>query len=342
MRSAGATQLVATASKPPRRRRQGRIDTRTSNTAPPLSTATSTGAEPNPHLSPGTDRLVGAELAAAGGDQSPTGTQCRHVSAGVAGIPVSVDPIVLAGIVDRHRVRRSLLIAEKAMGQRIKGKERSAATYRLRAQGKELPPGKLPIPTAEDKVVVAQVYPSFFLARAAIEAQRLAEEKALVADVGLLPIMSDWAAHVRGLGPLSIAALVGETGDPGAYATPSRMWKRLGLAVVDGRAQRRVAGDTEEAIRQGYSPARRAGVFIIGENLIRSSNVHARAIYDAVKAKEVAKDGIALGHAHKRALRVMQKRLVLAFWLAWRQLERGEPLSEVPKGFMTISGGTST
>lgn len=224
------------------------------------------------------------------------------------------------------------------MGQRIKGKERSAATYRLRALGEELPPGKLPTPTVADQAVVAKIYPAFFAARDVIEEQRRAEEKELVRDAQLLPIMA-WATAVRGLGPLSVAALVGETGSPGAYSTPSRMWKRLGLAVIDGRAQRRIAGNTDEAIRQGYSPSRRATVFLIGENLIRSSNVRARAIYDAVKAKELAKEGVTKGHAHKRALRVMQKRLVLAFWLAWRQLEQGEPLSDIPRAFMSPQSG---
>lgn len=319
MRSAVATsEPIVTAAKPLRRRRLGRIEAQETHAATDHSTAPT--------------EIPSAALAT-GGDQLPTDTQCRLVSAGM-GIPTPVDAALLARIVDRYRVRRTLLVPEGGMTLRIKAAERRTATFRLRALGKEPAPGKMPTPTEADKAVVAAIYPAFFLARDVLEEQRRKEEKALVADTLQLPIMA-WAASVRGLGPLSVAALVGEIGDPGAYSTPSKVWKRLGLGVIDGRTQRRVAGDPAEAIRQGYSPARRAAVFVIGENLIRSSNVHARSIYDAVKAKEIAKDGVTRMHAHKRALRLMQKRLVLAFWLAWRQISRGEPLSDVPRSFMS-------
>ena len=43
-----------------------------------------------------------------------------------------------------------------------------------------------------------------------------------------------------------------------AIDNPSRkVWKRLGLAVFDGRAQRRTR-DAEKAVEQGYSPRRRS------------------------------------------------------------------------------------
>ncbi|MDP2377769.1 hypothetical protein [Reyranella sp.] len=37
-------------------------------------------------------------------------------------------------------------------------------------------------------------------------------------------------------------------------------------------------------------------------------------------------------------LRFMTKRLILAFWLSWNQLGRGEPLSDIPRAFMASGG----
>jgi hypothetical protein len=253
--------------------------------------------------------------------------------------PKAVSADLLATITDLYRVRRSILRGEGDMMRRIKGKERSAATYRLRAQGIEPEPGKKPDATPEDEAVVRRLYPSFFAALETLKAQRMLEEKALIAEVEKLPIMA-WAEQVRGMASKSVAALVGEAGDPGNYANPAKLWKRYGLAVIDGRAQRRAAG-AEEAVRQGYNAERRSAIWVVGANLIRSANPHARAIYDARKALEIER-GLPKGHAHNRALRFMQKRLVLAFWLAWRQMLRGEPLSDVPLAFTNSNQGPGT
>jgi hypothetical protein len=133
-----------------------------------------------------------------------------------------------------------------------------------------------------------------------------------------------WAKQVRGLGVLSVAAIVAEAGDPGAYDGPAKLWKRFGLAVIDGGAQRLVAG-AEQARRHGYSAQRRATLHVIGSNLIRLKNHRAREIYDRVKSRELAKEGISKGHAHNRALRMVEKELVVAFWLAWRNPDDPPP-----------------
>src|SRR5579859_4182360 len=44
-----------------------------------------------------------------------------------------------------------------------------------------------------------------------------------------------WAQGVRGVGPLSLGQIVAETGDLGLYANPAKVWKRMGLAVFEGR-----------------------------------------------------------------------------------------------------------
>jgi hypothetical protein len=241
--------------------------------------------------------------------------------------------------VETYRVRTGLMTAAGDMMRRIKSKERGSAVHRLRANGKAPPPGKMPTTTKADAAVVRAAYPAFHAALEVLQEQQRLEEKALLKAVAPLPIMA-WASSVKGLGQLSVATLIAEAGDPGRYATPSRLWKRYGLAVIDGGRQRLAAGEAAHA--HGYNPRRRSTMYVIGTNLIRSNNAAARAVYDIAKAAALAKPGMTRMHAHNHGLRLAQKRVVLAFWLAWRQLERGEPLSEVPRAFMTSSRGDAS
>jgi len=72
---------------------------------------------------------------------------------------------------------------------------------------------------------------------------------------------ADYVATVKGLGWLGYAVIQAEAGEPlSEYRSVSGLWKRMGLAVLDGRRQRLVR-DKEEAIRQGYNPARRAEIY---------------------------------------------------------------------------------
>lgn len=220
-------------------------------------------------------------------------------------------------VIERHRQRRALLIAEGDMERRIKSKERGVAVARLHQAGVEIPRSKFPPVEDVDRLVVAQTYPSFFVARDAIAAQRKAVEKVLVAHTRRLPVFA-WAKAQRGISELSLAAIVGEAGDLGNYANPGKLWKRMGLAVFDGKSQRRTT-DAEKAVQQGYSPARRSQMHVIGENLIRASNPEYRALYDARKAYEVERDPeMKPLHAHRRALRYIEKRLLRSVWQAWR------------------------
>lgn len=230
---------------------------------------------------------------------------------------------LLAVVVDLYRVRRRFLKAEGGSTRWIKSAERGSASFRQREQGLAPTPGKMPVPTAADVAVVATVYSGFYEALAILRKHRRREERALTKAVEPLPIMS-WARRVWGLGPLSVGTLIGEAGDPGAYSNPAKLWKRYGLAVIDGGRQRRVSG-AEDALRHGYSAQRRSALHVIGGNLIRMKNVHARELYDRVKARELAKEGITKGHAHMRALRIVEKELVVAFWLAWRNPDDPPP-----------------
>ncbi len=96
-------------------------------------------------------------------------------------------------------------------------------------------------------------------------------EKALEKAIGKraldLPV-AEWWVGQRGLGILGLGLLVAEAGDLKRYATKMRLWKRLGLAVIEGERQRKMKGAT--ALAHGYSPARRAVTWNIGESLFRA------------------------------------------------------------------------
>lgn len=150
-----------------------------------------------------------------------------------------------------------------------------------------------------------------------------------------LPVFQ-WISHVdrRGIGPLGLGLVLGEIGDLSGYANPAKVWKRMGLAVVEGQRQRCVSGTTETktllAIEMGYSPRRRAVMAVLGDSLIKQNMKGPkskepgpyRALYLERKAFELDRlpsDGkTPTGHAHNRALRYMEKRFLLDLWRAWR------------------------
>lgn len=127
----------------------------------------------------------------------------------------------------------------------------------------------------------------------------------------------DWVQATPGIGALSLGLIIGETGSLTGYSGPAKVWKRLGLAVMpDGTRQRRVANDAAAAIAHGYSPRRRSLMHVVGTSLIRCRKSPYRDVYNERKALELTK-GVTLGHAHMRAMRYMEKRLVRDLWVAW-------------------------
>ncbi len=91
-------------------------------------------------------------------------------------------------------------------------------------------------------------------------------EKQMIAIAKQLPVYPWWKA-IKGAGDLGLAIIVGESGDLGSYRSKSALWKRLGLAVIDGGRQRKVAG--EAAMTHGYAPSRRAEVWTLADSLFK-------------------------------------------------------------------------
>ncbi|GJD58689.1 hypothetical protein MTDSW087_04917 [Methylobacterium dankookense] len=79
--------------------------------------------------------------------------------------------------------------------------------------------------------------------------------------------LSAFAKSVRGFGPAGLAKVIAECGDPAAYRSPAALWKRMGLAVIDGQRQRRVK-DKDLAIKMGYVAERRSAMWNVGGSVI--------------------------------------------------------------------------
>lgn len=161
-----------------------------------------------------------------------------------------------------------------------------------------------------------------------------------------LPVWGAFGAGVRGFGLKSLAVIVAEAGDLSDYPTKGHLWKRMGLAVLDGVRQGGLAkGATNEAwIAHGYSPSRRSRVWNIGDAMLKAQIRKVKddadedtgerialgpygEAYLRRKAYEVAREPeIAPIKAHRRAQRYMEKRLLRDLWQAWRRA--AQPLSE--------------
>lgn len=102
-------------------------------------------------------------------------------------------------------------------------------------------------------------------ARGMIRKEREGVERTLSKMARGLPAYP-WVKGVYGAGDLSFAAIVGEAGDLGSYKSRSALWKRMGLAVIDGERQQKKSGDA--AKEHGYSPARRSVMWNIGGVLV--------------------------------------------------------------------------
>lgn len=147
-----------------------------------------------------------------------------------------------------------------------------------------------------------------------------------------------WIKAVRGFGDFNLAKVIGAAGAIEAYRNPSCLWKRMGLAVIDGERQRRVANDKELAIRHGYDAQRRAIVFLIGECLLKAKGPY-RAVYDERRAHT------AISHpewppiqSHKDGMRIMTKRVLRDLWV--HSTNGGAPQTTVtPRPASPVVGG---
>lgn len=189
-------------------------------------------------------------------------------------------------------------------------------------------------------------------ARCGIEGHLAPVERHMVKLARKLPAY-DWVKSVHGFGDMGFALIIGNTGDLSNYANPAKVWKRLGLAVINGERQRKMS-DAELAAEHGYSPPRRSMMWNVGNGIIGGmgrgkrplvgEDVDARDDWhpyeklfvhrlrrevekDPSHARPETKDGKESysKHAANRAKRYVEKRVLRDLWREWRRAINGTP-----------------
>lgn len=138
-----------------------------------------------------------------------------------------------------------------------------------------------------------------------------------------------WVASVAGFGELGLAIIVAEArGDLNDFATKEKLWKYLGLAVIEGERQQKKT-DKALADKHRYSPPKRAEIWTIADSLFRHQwrgekdgvPAHALGPYGQVyahrKANTASRDWT-LKHREEDARRIMSKALIRDLWRVWR------------------------
>jgi len=249
---------------------------------------------------------------------------------------------------DAIKAKTKLILQGLAVLRRINGGDKDLATKAWREA----------IDDAENPM---RAYVDFHIAAIELCERRQTEiEKRLVRAVKMLPIY-EWAKGIKGIGDLSLACIIGEaTGNRtddgrfysvGDFKSVSALWKRMGMAVINGHRQGNPGqgASANDWINEGYSKTRRSVMWNIGNSLILSmgkfrplfgEDVRAndsytelqkvfaeRARYEAarlphkdgtpIKESATGKESYSL-HAANRAKRYVEKRLLRMLFAQWR------------------------
>lgn len=168
------------------------------------------------------------------------------------------------------------------------------------------------------------------------------EAKAEMAKLARTLPVYPWASRIKGFGDVSLAVIVAEAGDLSDYPAKGHLWKRMGVAVLDGVRQGglKKAAAKDDWIAHGYNRQRRSRMWNIGDALIKSNGdgeyrdaYLSRKVYERERAEAAgltvapaakipakrADEYMSEGHIHRRAQRCMEKRLLRDLWQAWRR-----------------------
>jgi Cu/Ag efflux protein CusF len=156
-------------------------------------------------------------------------------------------------------------------------------------------------------------------------------EDLMVEDAEKLPVTTWWNSE-RGRGLLGLAVIIGEAGNLSDYANPAKLWKRFGLAVMDGVRQGGLpkTANKEEWIKHGYNSSRRSVVWTVGDSLLKGNSKEGfyKKIYDEQKKyyterleKKCKEEGTKFRPIipHRQAQRYMEKRLLRDLWNKWNR-----------------------
>lgn len=158
--------------------------------------------------------------------------------------------------------------------------------------------------------------------------------------------MADWIKEQRGIGLPGFARLLGVTGNIDRFGTVSKLWKYLGLHVVDGHAPRREKGvawthtdctfghmltcpsdcTTDHhplcvpgGVGNAYAPQGRVVCHQIGEAIVKvGGDGPYRRAYDQKKAYyERERQEWTQARRHNAAMRYAVKELIKNLWIEW-------------------------
>lgn len=218
--------------------------------------------------------------------------------------PPLSSPIIDA-LREAYRHRTDLLNAEGNLTRQIKSLER-----RIRSQV-EAEPDVI-------KLLARSAAPFLEKTRDEISSNKKQLEAEIVKRVKAMPIWKTFGEPIRGFGAIGLGQIIGVAGDLSNYSTPAKLWKRFGLAVINGGRQRKCT-DADLALLHGYSPRRRSVMWTIGHMMMMKKPEQYRPIYDAYKISQKEKHPeMSDGQIDNRAHRYVQKRLLLNLWKAWR------------------------
>lgn len=239
------------------------------------------------------------------------------------------DPLV-AEIVQLHRMRRRWMKAKNALTMQGKAIGRAACDGDKKAGSAAFDRVKNGKAKPEDADLEIALLP-FIAAIAHFDKSVRPIERELEKLAKRLPI-APWAKTVTGLGWGSIAAIVGEAGDLSQYPSVAGVWKRMGLAVIDGDGRQRKVANADAALIHGYSPERRSVVWVMADSMSKHQRTwldketgevrKPAGVYGDVLEREKEK-ALAAGcnkvHAERRGKRHMSKAVLKDMTLAWRR-----------------------
>lgn len=203
-----------------------------------------------------------------------------------------------------------------------------------------------PVSLLDDNLTVTALVTAaepFFKGKRSFDDWAAQYEKQMVRLARQLPVWP-WVEQIRGVSALTLANIIGETGDLNLYANPGKIWRRMGCAPFEKRGEVhtgkawKVGGSwtkqklsAEEWETFAYCGRRRSVVYNLTASIKRAccgsnrdkpgaDNEYVRR-YDEVKlrAKEVHPDWTPI-HVENHALLLMGKRFLRDLWQQWRKV----------------------
>ena len=175
------------------------------------------------------------------------------------------------------------------------------------------------------------IVPLLMLQKPLVDTMKEIDKQEIIPLVRTLPVYQ-FMKDVPGLGEKGLACLIAEVGlgENGGglsdYPNHRHVWKRLGLAPLNGKAAsqwRREGGlSKDEWTALGYAPSRLGRVFgnVTAPMIQHKKKSRYGVVYTARREHTaVTHPDWSKGHSHNDAMRVMTKALVRDLWVAWNQ-----------------------